>query len=124
MNEFSPQEGIMGELQLEGDELKKLVKLSRKKALPFAFSPDKGETPPMFCIHRRKKPEALGKALRKESGQNKIGFGTLALEGKTLNMTCARVVAGMSKKLKKFLRSQKLPLNVVLLDLNGVEIDG
>lgn len=112
----------MSELKLEGGELKKLVKVVRTKSLAFAFCPGAGEEEPLFSIHRRKKPEILGKALRKESGQTKIAYGTVTAEGKTLNMTCERALPGMAKKMKKYFRDQKLPLNVMLLDASGKEI--
>ncbi|RUS59677.1 hypothetical protein EGN72_13345 [Pseudorhodobacter sp. E13] len=114
----------MGEFQTEGAELKKLVKIARTKSLAFAFCPAAGEEEPMFCLHRRKKPEILGKALRKESEQTKVAFGMATVEGKTLNMTCDRLVPGMSKKLKKFFRGQKLPLDVVVMDAEGQEVGG
>lgn len=113
----------MSEFQTEGGELKKLVKLARSKSLSFAFCPSSDEEP-MFCLHRRKKPEMLGKALRKESGQTKVAFGTLMAEGKTLNMTCTQLVPGLSKKLKKYLRSQKLSVDVMVLDADGQEVAG
>lgn len=114
----------MSEFQTEGGELKKLVKLARSKSLPFAFCPGAGENEAMFCIHRRRKPDVLGKAVRKEAEQTKVAFGTLAAEGKILSLTCARLVPGMAKHLKKYLRSQKLPLKVILLDASGQEIGG
>jgi hypothetical protein len=112
----------MSEFQTQGAELKKLVKLARSKSMAFAFCPGAGEDEPMFCIHRRKKPDILGKALRKESEQTKVAFGMVTAEGKTLNMTCEKLVPGMSKKLKKFFRSQKLALDVVVLDSDGQEM--
>lgn len=112
----------MSEFQTEGGELKKLVKLARSKSMSFAFCPGAGEDEPLFCIHRRKKPDILGKVLRKESGQTKVAYGMVAAEGKTLNMTCERLVPGMSKKLKKYFRAQKLPLDVIVLDQDGQEI--
>lgn len=112
----------MGELKVEGPELKKLVKLARTKSLSFSFCPGAGEDEPSFSIHRRKKPDILGKALRKESGQTKIAYGTLSVEGKTMNMTCLRLLPGMSKKLKKYFRSQKVPMDVKLTDAKGEEV--
>ncbi|MGB3278827.1 MAG: hypothetical protein WBA92_06510 [Pseudorhodobacter sp.] len=113
----------MGEFQTEGGELKKLVKIARTKSLGFAFCPASDDQP-LFCIHRRKKPEVLGKVLRKESGQTKVAFGTLKAEGKTLNLTCARLVPGLSKKLKKFMRSQKLSVDIIVFDMDGQEVGG
>ena len=112
----------MGELQIEGGELKKLVKLARTKSMAFAFCPGAGEQEAMFCIHRRKKPELIGKGLRKESGQSKVAYGRLEADGKTLNLSCDRSIPGMEKKLKTYLRAQKLPVKIVVLDADGQEI--
>lgn len=113
----------MSEFQTQGSELKKLVKLARSKSLAFAFCPA-SEDEPLFCIHRRKKPEVIGKALRKESGQTKVAFGMLMAEGKTLNLTCTKLLPGLSKKLKQLFRSQKLSLKVMVLDADGQEVGG
>lgn len=113
----------MSEFQTEGSELKKLVKIARTRSLGFAFCPGSDDKP-LFCIHRRKKPERLGKALRKESGETKVAFGTLNAEGKTLNLTCDRLVPGLSKKLKKFMRSQKLSADIKVFDAGGNEVSG
>jgi hypothetical protein len=112
----------MGEFQTEGAELKKLVKVARTRSMAFAFCPGSGEDEPLFCLHRRKKPKMLGKILRKESGQTKVAYGTVSAEGKTLSMTCVRLVPGMSNKLQKHFRNQKVPLDVILLDEAGQEI--
>jgi hypothetical protein len=114
----------MSEFELEPAELKKLVNMARTKPLGFAYFPGKGEEGPVFTLHRRKKPDVMGKALKKESGQPKISFGTIRVEGKIMSLTCARVLPGMEKKLKKFLRSQKLTIDLKLLDEKGNELAG
>ena len=98
------------------------MKLAKANPLPFAFCPASGKDAPTFSIHRRKKPEVMAKSAKKDSGQNKVAFGSFTVEGKTMKMTCDRVVPGLVKQLKKHLRSQKVAMDVILLDASGEEI--
>ncbi|MFN4171550.1 MAG: hypothetical protein ACK4GW_07330 [Pseudorhodobacter sp.] len=118
MEDDSEEEG----LGLEGIELKKFVKIARKQSLPFAFVPGAGDEGPTFMLHRRKKAEVMGKTLRKETKQSKVSFGMMKVEGKTVSLTCDKVVPGLGKKLQRFFRKQKVPMDVLLFDANGAEI--
>jgi len=109
-------------LGLEGVELKKFMKIARKQALPFAFVPGAGDEEPTFMLHRRKKAEVMGKTLRKETKQSKVSFGMMKVEGKTASLTCDKVVPGLGKKLQRFFRKQKVPMDVILFDADGTEI--
>lgn len=112
-------DGEESELRLDRSELKKFMKLARNKELPFAFCPASGKDEPMFTAHKRKKPDTLGKKAKKEAEQPKYACGTMKVEGKTLTLTCERQVAGMERKLGKFLRKMKLPLEVRIADEGG-----
>jgi len=113
----------MAEVKVEGAELKKLVKLSKKKPLAFAFSPGKKPDEHIFAIDRRKSPEFLGKNAKSESTGMKVAFGTCELKGKLLTMTCTKVVPTMAKTVKKYLKSQKIMLNVEILDAAGNSLE-
>ena len=112
----------MAELKVEGAELKKMVKLGKKQNLAFGYCPGKGDDNTLV-IHRRKSPEMLGKAARKEGSSPKVAFGTFEVKGRTMEMTCGRVVPMMAKGLKKYLKSQKVLVNVVILDAEGNLVD-
>ena len=111
-----------GGLRLDTAQIKKLVKVGRSRPLTFAFCPGAGDEEPLFTLHRRKKPDILGKTARKESDASKVAYGTMTVDGKCLVLTCERVIPGMGKKLKKMLREQKVPMDVKLLDAEGNEI--
>lgn len=108
----------MADLKVEGEELKKLVKLGKKKQLSFAFCPGK-QNDHMIAIDRRKKPGILGKAAKSESGATKVAFGTFVMNAKTMELTCEKVVPAMAKVLKKYLKSQKVLVNVLIMDADG-----
>lgn len=108
-------------LGLSPIELKKFIKIGRSKELTFAFVPAGGKDEPLFTIHRRKKPDVLGKAARKEAEETKFACGTMKVEGKTLVLTCEKVVPGMQRKLQKMLRGMKLPLEVKVNGPGGEE---
>lgn len=108
----------MADAKVEGDALKKLVKLGKKKRLSFAFCPGPQNDHTMV-IDRRKKPEVISKLAKKEGAGVKVAFGTFVLNQKTVELTCERVVPAMAKTLKKYLKSQKVMVNILVMDENG-----
>lgn len=108
----------MAEAKVEGDALKKLVKLGKKKRLSFAFCPGP-KNDHLMVVDRRKKPEVIAKLAKKEGAGVKVAFGTFVTNQKTVEMTCERVVPAMAKTLKKYLKSQKIMVNVLIMDENG-----
>lgn len=113
------EEGSESEFGQKGMALKKMMKVARTKPLSFSFVPGSGDKEATFGLHRRKKPEVMGKSMRKEAEQPKVAFGTAKLEGKELVLTCTKVVPGMEKKLQKTLRKEKLALTVKVVEGGG-----
>lgn len=113
----------MADDKLEGPELKKMVKLAKKKPLAFAFCPGKKKEEHVVMIDRRKGPGILGKAAKKEGTSPKVAFGTMSVNGKLVELTCERVVPKMAKTLKTYFRTQRLMVNIVVLDENGQELE-
>lgn len=108
----------MADLKLEGADLKKMVKLGKKRPLSFGFCPGP-KNDHAFLIDRRKGPEMLGKLARQEGEGKKVAFGTFEVKGRVMEMTCGRTVPQMAKTIKKYLKSQKALVNVVILDADG-----
>lgn len=113
----------MGEIALEGDELKKLIKIAKKRPLSYAAVPGSSDDKFVFSLHRQKAPDALGKLLKKEGDGNKFSYGLCAVEKKLMTLTCEREIPNLAKKLKKFLKKQKAPYNVQIMDESGNLID-
>lgn len=109
----------MPRIATEAAGLRKLLKLARKEPLSFAFSPAPNDEDSLFSLDRKKAPTILGKAVKIESGGGKVAFGTAALDGKLLKLTCLKMVPGIAKKAKKSLRADRILLNVVILDRDG-----
>ena len=104
--------------KVEGPELKKLVKMGKKRRLNFAFCPDaKGNH--VLVIDKITKPKPLSQAAKAESPGTRVAYGTYVLNEKTLELTCEKTVPVMAKVLKKYLKSQKTNVNVVIMDENG-----
>ncbi|AZV76985.1 DUF4781 domain-containing protein [Parasedimentitalea marina] len=112
----------MSGLKVEGEELKKLILLGKKGPLPFGFSPGAKDADHTIAIHRTKKPSLLGKAAKAEGSGNKFAFGTFQVDGKIITLTCEKELPAIAKKLKKYLKLQKISLNVIVLDTNGDEL--
>ncbi|MCF6233346.1 MAG: hypothetical protein L3J36_09665, partial [Rhodobacteraceae bacterium] len=113
----------MSEFALEGPELKKMVKLASKGALPFAFNPGKSPDEHYFALHRKRPARALAKAAKEEGVGKKAAFGTCLVEGKVMKLQCEVVVPTMAKTIKKFLKANKIALNVEILDADGVLLE-
>ncbi|QYK42375.1 MAG: hypothetical protein KF887_04425 [Paracoccaceae bacterium] len=111
------------EYVVHGDELKKVVRLGRRRPMPFAFCPSLADDISLFATHRKRKPEMIARATRRDSGQTKVAFGTFVITGKTMVLTCTKELPAIAKKLKKHMRSERLPLNIRVLDQLGREIE-
>ena len=109
----------MAEIGVKGPELKKLLAVTKRSPLAFAYNPGDKVENDLFALHRKKAADVLGREARKEGKGNKVTFGTAALDGRVFNLTCETVVPGTAKKLKKFLKDQKFSLNVIILDPSG-----
>ena len=106
-----------------GDELKKLVRLGRKRPMPFAFCPSAGEDDSLFATHRKKSAKKIGKATKADSGQLKVAWGTFVIVDRVMVLTCERELPSIAKKLKKHMRAERLPLNIRVMDASGREIE-
>jgi len=104
-------------------DLQPLLKLARKQPVAFAFNPGKSDNEHYFNMDRRKKPAVLGKVAKTEGPGAKFTFGTVEVDGKLLNLTCEKALPAMAKKVKKFLKSLKISLNVQILDASGNVLD-
>ena len=109
----------MSDLQVEGAGLKKLIKLAKKNPLPFAFNPSTDIAECYLAMHRKKPAKILGKDAKAEGPGGKSAFGTIKVEKKLLILQCERVVPNLAKTLKKYLKLQKVVLNIEVRDENG-----
>ncbi len=111
------------QMAVRGDELKKLLKLGKKRPMPFAFCPSGGDDDNVLIIHRKRQPEMLGKIARKEGEGTKIAYGTFTMKGKQMTLTCERELAGLAKRMKRHMKLEKMPMNIVVLDMSGQELE-
>lgn len=109
----------MGKEKLTGPELKKMVKLSKKKPLAFAFNPGKKKEEHVVMIDRRLSASILGKAAKAEGTSPKVAFGQMETEGKLVTLTCERIVPRLAKTLKMYFKTQRITVNVQVLDADG-----
>lgn len=114
----------MSEFAVEGTELKKMLKHARNEPVQFGFNPGKSVDESVFCMHRQKPAKALGKAAKEEGKDSKFTYGTAAVVDKTLLLTCIRLgIPQLAKKAKRFLKSQKVMLNVEIYNDQGGLVD-
>lgn len=109
----------MGDFAVEGSELKKMIKTAKKQPVAFGFNPGKSEEDAYCGMHRNKPATQLGKDAKDAAEGGKYAFGTATVTGKTINLTCLRELPGLAKRFKKYLKTQKVMLNVVILDADG-----
>jgi len=109
---------------IEGDKLKKLIKKSRAMPIPFGFNPGTSDDDDEYlAAHARKAPEKLGKLAQNEGAGTKSAFGTFAVDGSEVHLTCFRTIPQLAKKFKKYLKRFKITLNCVVMDPDGNIID-
>lgn len=114
----------MADFEATGDELHTLVRLGKKRPMPFAFCPSRGgDDESLFASHRKKPPEMIAKAARKASGQTKVCYGTFTVEAKLMTLVLVKELPSIAKKLKKHLRNERLPMNVKIVDVMGNELE-
>jgi len=109
----------MSEFAVEGSELKRMVKVARKQPVSFAMNPGKADADTLLAMHRRKPAALLGKAVKADGEGLKVAFGTCEVSGKVLTLSCDRAVPMLAKKLKRYMKLQKVNLNVIVLDADG-----
>jgi hypothetical protein len=109
----------MTDFAVAGDDLKKMLKIAKKRPMQFAYCPGQSAESDLLALHRKKSGAIMGKALRAEGDGNKMAFGTFSVEGKLVTLQCDRVLPALAKKLKKFLKSNKVMRNVRVLDADG-----
>lgn len=112
----------MGLEALTGGELKKHIKLAKKQKLAFAWSPGKS-VDDVLLLDKRKTGKFLSKTARVLSGNQKVSFGDAEVKGKLMTLTCEKELPQLAKTMKRFMRSQKLTLNILVLDEDGNELD-
>lgn len=123
MRPLPDEGGSDSDFVVDGDELKGIVRLARRRAMSFAFCPKSDTDEPLFATHRKKPPEIIARVTRRDSGQSKVAFGTFVVQGRLMVLTCQRELPAIAKRLKRHLKMQKLPMNVRVLDMTGVELE-
>lgn len=121
--ETGKKEMPMGDFAVEGAELKRMIKVARQQPVPFAFNPGKNDSEHYLAMHRKRSAAQLGKVAKQDGVGKKVAFGTAEIDGKCLNLTCERNLPTLAKRIKKYLKSQKIMLNVRVLDPEGNLLD-
>ncbi len=109
----------MSDFAVEGGALKKMIAHARKKPLNFGFNPGKSPGEHMLGLDKRKSPELIGRSVKASGPGSKVAFGTCEVDAKVLTMTCEKIVPMMAKRVKLFLKHNKVMLNVRILGPDG-----
>lgn len=112
------------EFPVAGEDLKKIIKKSRQMPIAFGFNPGTSdEDDEYLAAHARKKPEVLGKLALHDGAGTKTAFGTFVTVRSEVRMTCFRILPNLAKRIKRYVKRNHLPLNVVVMDPDGNVID-
>lgn len=112
------------EFPVAADQLKKLIKQSLRMPIPFGFNPGLSEENDEYlAAHPRKSPELMARIALNEGAGSKVTFGTFALSDRELHLSCFREIPKLAKRFKRFLKANKIILNVVVLNEDGEVID-
>ncbi len=112
------------EFPVPADKLRKLIKKSRQMPIAFGFNAGTSDDDDEYlAAHERKAPELLGKIAKTEGAGTKSAFGTFVAEGSEMKLTCFQTIGQLAKKFKKYLKVNKVTLNVIVMDPDGNVID-
>lgn len=115
---------MANDFPIDSDKLRKLIKKSRSMPIGFGYNDGTNDEDDEFlAAHARKDPEMLGKIAKSEGAGTKSAYGTFRVEGSEVHLTCFRSTPQLAKKFKKYLKKNKITLNVVVLDPSGAVID-
>jgi len=113
----------MGDFNVRGPELKKLLKLAKKQPLSFAYTPGGNPKDDYFGLDKRKPGKTIYKASVQEGAGQKGAFGKVHVDGKLLCLTCERELPNVAKRLKKLLKLEKVSLNVPVMTPEGAIVE-
>ncbi len=113
----------MSDFAVEGGALKKMIAHARKKPLSFGFNPGKSPGEHMLGLDKRKSPELIGRSVKASGPGAKVAFGTCEVDARVLSMTCEKVVPMMARRVKLFLKFNKVMLNVRILGPDGAVLE-
>jgi|GEM_PF-2834137 len=105
--------------QIEGSRIRKLAVKARETPLPFAFKPAKAIEDSYFAMHVSKDVDTLKTEAKSAGEGSKYTFGTCSVEGKVMLLTCQKNLPNAAKNLKKYFKTQKVALNVRIMDESG-----
>jgi hypothetical protein len=112
------------EFPVSADKLRKLVKKSRQMPIAFGFNAGTSDDDDEYlAAHERKAPELMGKIAKTEGAGTKSAYGTFVAEGSEMKLTCFQTIGQLAKKFKKYLKVNKITLNVIVMDPDGNVID-
>lgn len=111
---------MASEFPVSPEQLKKLIKASRRIPVAFGYNPGTTDDDDEYlAAHLRKPPEVLGRIALHDGAGTKSAFGLFQIVGNELRLTCDRTIGQLAKRFKRYLRSHKIALNVVVLDAEG-----
>ncbi|MDR3515832.1 MAG: hypothetical protein P4M00_08450 [Azospirillaceae bacterium] len=88
---------------------------AKTDAVFFAFGRGKTPDDSILVLDRKKKPEALFKALHAEKGITKGAWGTVMLEGAIAAFSPVKMLTGLEKDLKALFKREKLSLKIAIV---------
>lgn len=98
----------MPEIAKDPIAIKKIAKKTRAKPANFAFCLGSDIESSVFMADMKRKPAALAKLAKKESGGKKVMFGTFQVAGKDMTITPEKEFSGYGRKLLLYLKKNKL----------------
>ena len=107
---------------IKTEELKKLVMMGKKRPMNMAYNPGPKEAD-LLIIDRIKAPDVIARVAKKEGEGTKVAFGTFEVDARKFNFTVSQMVPGLSKKLRRYLKSLDMSFTVEIFDLDGTSIE-
>ena len=103
---------------ITAEEQKKLVLMGKKRPMNLAYNPGpKGAD--LMIIHRIKAPDVLARTAKKQGEGTRVAFGSFEVDARKFILTAEQALPGLSKSLRKYLKTLDLSFKVEILDGQG-----
>ncbi len=103
------------------DQLKSAIADARKRELSFALCLGKEAATTVLATHKTKNAEAMKREAKQAGETNKLAWGTMAVEGKIVKLSCVDpdIPAGLARKTRELLKLAGVKSKIQLLDAEG-----
>ena len=106
----------------EIEDLKKMIKVARKRTLNFGLALNSKPTDCVLLLHRKKNPEILMRRAKAAADSPKVTSGKVSVSGKVMTLNCeVDAPPNCARQMRLYLQELGTPLKVLISDATGTK---